>query len=116
MRSVFICATAFVLCAPAFAGALDVSAPATTQAFAAAMPAAQKVYPPLPTLAMLPPAAGDDDELPAGKTSSKKDKGRKARRVADCKCNGPEPRLVVSDVSRTYLKDVEARLDAALAH
>jgi hypothetical protein len=66
----------------------------------------------LPTLAMLPPAAADDDEPPARSASRK---GKKTRRVADCRCSGPEPRLVVSDESRTYMKDVEHRIDIALA-
>ena len=102
---------ATLLASSAFAGPLDVSAPASVQTLAALGPAVQKVYPPLPTLAMLPPAIGDDD--PPAKTAGKKSK--KTRRVADCKCSGPEPRLVVSDESRVYLKDVEVRIDTALA-
>ncbi|SAK63464.1 hypothetical protein AWB75_02830 [Caballeronia catudaia] len=104
-------AAGLLLASSAIAGPLDVSAPASMQTLAALGPAVQKVYPPLPTLAMLPPAAGDDDPIarPPGK------KGKKTRRVADCKCSGPEPRLVVSDESRVYLKDVELRIDTALA-
>ncbi|BAN23035.1 hypothetical protein [Caballeronia insecticola] len=101
------------LSASACAGPLDVSAPASVQTLAALGPIAQKVYPPLPTLAMLPPVTTDEDDAPARSAAGKK--GKKARRVADCKCSGPEPRLVVSEESRTYLKDVERRIDTALA-
>lgn len=112
MRPILSLAVGMLLCANAWAGPLDVSAPASTQTIAALAPAAQKVYPPLPTLAMLPPSAADDEEPPARTTSKK---GRKTRHVVDCKCNGPEPRLVVSDESRAYLKDVERRIETALA-
>ncbi|KXU88895.1 hypothetical protein CR51_34175 [Caballeronia megalochromosomata] len=112
MRRILILCAGVVVTSSAFAGPLDVSAPASVQTLAALTPVGQKVYPPLPTLAMLPPAAVDDDEPPA-KSASRK--GKKTRRVADCKCNGPEPRLVVSDESRTYMKDIERRIDVALA-
>ena len=111
MRRILSLAIGLSLSASALAGPLDVSAPASMQTLAALGPAAQKVYPPLPTLAMLPPITSDD-EPPARPTSRK---GRKVRHVVDCKCNGPEPRLVVSDESRAYLKDVEHRIDTALA-
>ncbi|EKS67916.1 MULTISPECIES: hypothetical protein [Caballeronia] len=111
MRPFLILATA-LFSMHAAAGPFDVSAPASVQTIAALGPAAQKVYPPLPTLAMLPPSSGEEDDAPA-KSASKK--AKKTRRVADCKCNGPEPRLVVSDESRTYMKDVERRIDIALA-
>ncbi|SAL62593.1 hypothetical protein AWB71_03565 [Caballeronia peredens] len=120
MRRISTCLSTFVtftaaivLSASAYAGPLDVSAPASVQTLAALGPVGQKVYPPLPTLAMLPPATADDDDSPARSAASKK--GKKVRRVVDCKCSGPEPRLVVSEESRTYLKDVERRIDTALA-
>ena len=72
---------------------------------------ASRVYPPLPTLAMLPPSSGDDDDLPAPHSVSRKKKARQH----DCHCAGPMPRLVVSDASRAYLKDIERQLDVALA-
>ncbi|SPB18607.1 hypothetical protein NOV72_05807 [Caballeronia novacaledonica] len=112
MRRIVILASATLISASALAGPLDVSAPASVQTLAALGPALQKVYPPLPTLAMLPPAAVDEEDPPARSASKK---GKKTRRVVDCKCNGPEPRLVVSDESRTYMKDVEHRIDVALA-
>jgi hypothetical protein len=73
---------------------------------------ASRVYPPLPTLAMLPPSSSEDDDLAAPHSSAHK---RKARQH-DCHCAAPMPRLVVSDASRAYLNDVERQLDVALAH
>jgi hypothetical protein len=109
MQRLLLIVAATLLSTAAFAGSPD-----ATQTLAAIAPAAQKVYPPLPTLAMLPASIGDDDELPASRAIAKK--SRKTRHVvADCKCSAPEPRLVVSDDTRAYLKDVDARLDAALA-
>ncbi|MBB2926190.1 hypothetical protein [Paraburkholderia silvatlantica] len=105
-------AAAFGFCCAAWAGQPAASAPATgTVVAAAAAPAADKVYPPLPSLAMLPPAAGDDDELPAPHSTSH----RKKVCQRDCHCAMPTPRLVVSDASRAYLKDIEQQLDSALA-
>ena len=118
MRPIVFAASALCFCSAAWAGQPAASAPATgaatgvaTTVAAAATPAADKVYPPLPTLAMLPPATGDDDELPAQHSSSHK----KKLRQRDCHCAMPTPRLVVSDTSRAYLKDIEQQLDSALA-
>jgi hypothetical protein len=87
------------------------SAAATPAAYSA--PAADKVYPPLPTLAMLPPAsAPDDDEPLAPKHATKK---RKARPAVDLRPGAPAARLVVSDASRTYLRTIDKQLDLALA-
>ncbi|HEY4801142.1 MAG TPA: hypothetical protein VIH96_00835 [Paraburkholderia sp.] len=108
-------AAALGFCGAAWAGQPAASAPATgvaTVVAAAATPASDKVYPPLPTLAMLPPATGDDDELPAPHSSSH---NKKKVRQRDCHCAMPTPRLVVSDTSRAYLKDIEQQLDSALA-
>jgi hypothetical protein len=114
MHRLLLAACAAFFSSAACAGSLDISAPATVQTFAAVAPAAQKVYPPLPTLAMLPASIGDEDDFPSARSIAKK--GKKSRHVvADCKCSAPEPRLVVSDDSRAYLKEVDARLDAALA-
>ncbi|SAK56025.1 hypothetical protein [Caballeronia ptereochthonis] len=112
MRRLSTFIAGIMLSASACAGPLDVSAPSSVQTLAALGPVAQKVYPPLPTLAMLPPLTGDGDDPPARSASRK---GKKVRRVVDCRCSGPEPRLVVSEESRTYLKDVERRIDTALA-
>ncbi|MBN3762400.1 hypothetical protein [Burkholderia sp. Ac-20365] len=100
---------------PAVAGALSANgatggAPATTAAAASA--SADKVYPPLPTLAMLPPSTGDDDEPVAPKPTAKK---RKVRAAVDLRPTAPAPRLVVSEASRTYLRTVDKQLELALA-
>ncbi|MEM5310510.1 hypothetical protein [Paraburkholderia sp. JHI869] len=108
-------AAALCLSSAAWAGQPAASAPAAggaTTVAAVAVPAADKVYPPLPSLAMLPPTAGDDDELPAAPRSSSH---KKKLRQRDCHCAMPAPRLVVSETSRAYLKDIEQQLDSALA-
>ncbi|MEX3939353.1 hypothetical protein AB4Y44_07315 [Paraburkholderia sp. BR10937] len=113
MRPIVLAAAAFGFCSAAWAGQPAASAPATaTVVAAAATPAADKVYPPLPSLAMLPPATGDDDEVPAPHSSSH---SKKKVRQRECHCAMPTPRLVVSDTSRAYLKDIEQQLDSALA-
>ncbi|WP_042267110.1 hypothetical protein [Paraburkholderia heleia] len=104
-------AAAFGFCCTAWAGQPAGSAPAAATVVAAAAPAADKVYPPLPSLAMLPPATGDDEALPAPHSASRKKKIHQR----DCHCAMPTPRLVVSDASRAYLKDIEQQLDSALA-
>jgi hypothetical protein len=84
---------------------------------AAATPAAaaaDKVYPPLPTLAMLPPPTSDDDDETAPATHHASKHGKKSRHP-DCHCSSPSPHLVVSDESRVYLQGVEHDLDVALA-
>jgi hypothetical protein len=105
-RLIACAAAALLFCSAAWAGQPATAAPAT----AAATASADTVYPPLPSLAMLPPASGDDDDIPAPRSSSRKKKVRQR----DCHCAMPTPRLVVSDASRAYLKDVERQLDSAL--
>ncbi|MCP3726498.1 hypothetical protein M3I53_25775 [Paraburkholderia sp. CNPSo 3272] len=113
MRPIVLAAAALGFCSAAWAGQPAASAPAAaTVVAAAAPPAADKVYPPLPSLAMLPPATGDDDEVAAPHSSSH---SKKKARQRDCHCAMPTPRLVVSDTSRAYLKDIEQQLDSALA-
>jgi hypothetical protein len=114
MRRFLLASAALLLSASALAGPLDVSAPSNVQSVAAIAPAAQKVYPPLPSLAMLPAASNDDDDAPVVRTIAKKSR-KTARHVVEARPLAPEPRLVVSDESRVYLKDVESKLDAALA-
>jgi hypothetical protein len=89
------------------AGALQ----ATPATGAAAAADTSRVYPPLPTLAMLPPSSSEDDDIPAPHSVSHKRKTHQR----ECHCTGPMPRLVVSDASRAYLKDIERQLDVALA-
>ncbi|MBB5403842.1 hypothetical protein [Paraburkholderia youngii] len=111
MRLLAFAAASLCLSSAAWAGQPAASAPATA-APPATLASADKVYPPLPTLAMLPPSTGDDDDLPAPRSSSRNKKKTQKR---DCHCAMPTPRLVVSDESRAYLKDIERQLDSALA-
>jgi hypothetical protein len=112
MRLIAFAAASLCLSCAAWAGQPDAGAPATAATAAATVASADKVYPPLPTLAMLPPSSGDDDDLPAPRSSSR---NRKKTHQRDCHCAMPTPRLIVSDESRVYLKDIERQLDAALA-
>ena len=111
MRLIAFAAASLCLSSAAWAGQPAASAPATAAATATTA-SADKVYPPLPTLAMLPPSTGDDDDLPAPRSTSH---NKKKTHQHDCRCAMPTPRLVVSDASRTYLKDIERQLDSALA-
>ncbi|CAN0626184.1 conserved exported protein of unknown function [Burkholderia multivorans] len=114
MRRIILISAGLLLGTSAWAG--------TMQTVASLQPSgasADKVYPPLPSLTMLPPASGDDDEpVPHSAPAARK---RKTRHVAECsKCGGsgssaPVARLVVSDASRAYLKDIEHQLDVALS-
>jgi hypothetical protein len=98
---------------PAIAGALSSGGATGAVGAPAASASADKVYPPLPTLAMLPPSSGDDDEpVAAPKPAAKK---RKARVSVDVRPTAPAARLVVSEASRTYLRSVDKQLDLALA-
>lgn len=118
MRRIILIGAGLLLGTSAWAG--------TTQTVASLQPSgasADKVYPPLPTLTMLPPSAGDDAEpLSRSAPAARKRKTRHA----DCgKCggggssgassSGPVARLVVSDASRAYLKNIEHQLDVALS-
>lgn len=108
-----VLATSLLLATSAFAGQPTSGAqPATTTALV--MPttpaASDKVYPPLPSLAMLPPGSDDDDD-PLPKPTQRKKKGR----VQERKCVMPAAHMVVSDASRAYLGGIEKQLDLALA-
>lgn len=116
MRRLILISAGLLLGTSAWAG--------TVQTVASLQPtgaSADKVYPPLPSLTMLPPASGDD-EAPVSHSAPASRK-RKTRHVAECsKCgggssggSGPVARLVVSDASRAYLKDIEHQLDVALS-
>jgi len=98
-------ATSLLVATSAFAGQ-----PGSDPQPATAAPAASdKVYPPLPTLAMLPPATDDDDDTTPHPATKKK-----KWHVQDHKSIGPMPHLVVSDASHAYLGDIERKLDLAL--
>ena len=112
--------TLFALCTPLLATLL-LSAQATTAVAAntsqpatatAPSAAADKVYPPLPSLALLPPDSGDDEPLPSPGGASRKKHGHAVVRVRQV---APAVKLIVTDESRAYLQDIEKQLDAALA-
>lgn len=110
MVRVSLLVAATLLAAPAFA-----DPPGTVLQSANAFPAAaDKVYPPLPTLAMLPPSSGSDDDLPVKPTPHRK-KSRVPMQMQDHR-GPPMPavRLVVSDASHTYLDSVQRQIDQAL--
>ncbi|ATJ85288.1 hypothetical protein [Ralstonia solanacearum] len=88
---------------PSFAGPADTLASAATAA-------PDRVYPPLPTLAMLPPpqAGGSEPAAPAA-TGRRKTATIKLRKSAE-----PTPRMVVSDTSHAYLASLEHQLEQAL--
>jgi hypothetical protein len=79
----------------------------------AATASADKVYPPLPSLTMLPAGSDDDGSPPAApatRTSSRKRNASATIRKPDM----PAVRMVVSDASHGYLDTVEHQLDQAL--
>ncbi|WP_415914222.1 hypothetical protein [Paraburkholderia sp. J67] len=114
MRMIAFAAAACLVSTAAWAGQSEAAGTSlqTSTGFTAS-PATDKVYPPLPTLAMLPPPGSDDDDAPVARASSR---SKKKLRQHDVRPVGPTARLVVSDASRTYLKDIEHQLDVALAH
>jgi hypothetical protein len=100
MYRLTLLATSLLLATSAYAGQPGSEAQPAAAVTVAAIPpapaAADKVYPPLPTLSMLPPAT---DEV----------------RAQDRKWAPPAARLVVSDASHAYLGGIEKQLDLALA-
>lgn len=92
--------------ASAFADPPDALMPAT-----AAAP--DRVYPPLPSLAMLPPGggSGEIEPQPAAHTRGGK---RKVVTTQWRKATEPVPRMVVSEASHTYLAGIERQLEVAL--
>jgi hypothetical protein len=105
MYRLIVLATSLLIAPSAFAGQPG----SDVQTVASVPAAADKVYPPLPTLTMLPPAADDDEDAPPRPTAHKK-----KSRVPERKSVGLTPRLVVSDASHAYLGNVERQLDLAL--
>lgn len=105
-------ALAMLLSASAFAGQ-----PGADLQSAGAIPAAaDKVYPPLPSLAMLPPPSASDDDLPLKPASSHRKKWHAAAQVQEHRAPpGPVVRIVVSDASHAYLDSVQRQIDQALA-
>lgn len=98
--------TVGLLAVPAYATPPDALMPAT-----AAAP--DKVYPPLPSLAMLPPGGGETEPAPTTVVRTRGGK-RKVALAAARKAAEPVPRMVVSEASHTYLAGIEHQLEAAL--
>jgi hypothetical protein len=115
-RSAFLLSGALVL-------ALLPAAHAETTALGGASPLSVKppaeaagpnqLFPPLPSLASLPPSAAEQLEEPAAASPGRRH-GKKARRPALHKVAETSVRMVVSDASQAYLTDVEHKLDDAL--
>jgi hypothetical protein len=108
MHRLTVLAMSLLLATSSFAGQIEPQ-PAGTAPGTAPAAAADKVYPPLPSLAMLPPPTSQDDEQPSKSTWRKK-----IWRAHERKSAGPTARLIVSDASHTYLDTVERQLDQAL--
>ncbi|WP_206950854.1 hypothetical protein [Trinickia acidisoli] len=73
-----------------------------------------QLFPPLPSLASLPPSAAEQVEEAAPITSGRHS-GKRARRAAWHKAVvEPSIRVVVSDESEAYLAEVDRKLDNAL--
>ncbi|NPT58873.1 hypothetical protein GNZ13_31025 [Paraburkholderia sp. 5N] len=114
MLRITLLTLATLLAAPAFAGQPGTDLQ-SAGAFSAGPPAAaDKVYPPLPSLAMLPPSSGSDDDLPVKQAPHRK-KSRAPIQMQDHR-GPPMPavRLVVSDASHAYLDSVQRQIDQAL--
>lgn len=111
MNRLIVLATGLLLATSALAGQPASQPGSGTQTVSVASVAAapDKVYPPLPTLAMLPPATDDDGDTAPRPTARKKKFHAPERRFA-----APPARLVVSDASRVYLGGIEKQLDLAL--
>lgn len=111
MNRLIVLATGLLLATSALAGQSASQPGSGTQTGSVAPVAAapDKVYPPLPTLAMLPPATDDDEDTAPRPTARKRRLHTLERRFA-----APPARLVVSDASRAYLGGIEKQLDLAL--
>ncbi|MFL9865057.1 hypothetical protein PQR67_12845 [Paraburkholderia fungorum] len=114
MLRISLLMAATLLAAPAFAGQPGTDLQSASPLSAALPAAADKVYPPLPSLAMLPPSSGSDDDLPV-KPAPHRKKSRAPMPVQDHR-GPPMPavRLVVSDASHAYLDSVQRQIDQAL--
>jgi hypothetical protein len=113
MRRILVTVAALLLASTVWAGQQGPGATpalASPQTVALATPAADRVYPPLPSLTMLPASADEDDDAPPRPSAKKKKTRRSEPRISM-----PLARLVVSDQSRAYLKDVERQIDVASA-
>ncbi|MFM0643870.1 hypothetical protein PQR14_06035 [Paraburkholderia bryophila] len=109
-RSALLTLTA-LLAASAFAGQPG----ADLQSAAAFPPAADKVYPPLPSLAMLPPPSATDDDAAPLKPTPHRKKSRVSAQMQERRTPpAPVVRLIVSDASHAYLDTVQRQIDLAM--
>lgn len=111
MNRLIVLASGLLLATSALAGqpASQPASGAQAVTVASVSAAPDKVYPPLPTLAMLPPTTGDDEDT-APRPAARKKKSRAPER----RLTAPPAHLVVSDASRAYLGGIEKQLDLAL--
>ncbi|RDU98278.1 hypothetical protein [Trinickia dinghuensis] len=73
-----------------------------------------ELFPPLPSLASLPPSAAEQVEEAAPVVSGRRP-GKKGRRVVWHRAAAePSVRMIVSDESQAYLNEVDRKLDDAL--
>ncbi|PQV49883.1 hypothetical protein [Paraburkholderia sp. BL21I4N1] len=88
---------------------------ADLQSAAAFPPAADKVYPPLPSLAMLPPPSVTDDDAAPLKPTPHRKKSRASVQMPERRMPpAPVVRLIVSDASHAYLDNVQRQIDLAM--
>lgn len=114
VRIVFL-TLAMLVSAPALAGQPGADLQSGGAIPAAFPAAADKVYPPLPSLAMLPPQGAGDDDLPLKPVTHRK-KQHVAAQVQERRSPpAPVVRIVVSDASHAYLDSVQRQIEQALA-
>ena len=111
MNRLIVLATGLFFAASALAGqpASQPASGAQAVSVASISAAPDKVYPPLPTLAMLPPTTDEDEDVAPRPTVRKKKSHAPEHRLV-----APPAHLVVSDASRAYLGGIEKQLDLAL--
>ncbi|MDE1179631.1 hypothetical protein [Paraburkholderia sp.] len=115
MYRLFLLTAGLLMAGSALAGSLAADGPSGASAMQIPA-AADKVYPPLPTLAMLPPGSADDtDPLPSKPATRFRKKSRASSAPAqERRIFNPAAKLVVSDASRAYLDTIGRQLELAL--
>ena len=89
------------------------ASPLSTKAAAEAA-GPNELFPPLPSLASLPPSSAQQLEEDAAPVTRARRSGKKTRRAAPRKAVEATVRVIVSDESQAYLAAVERTLDNAL--
>nr|WKF60563.1 hypothetical protein HUO10_005084 [Paraburkholderia busanensis] len=94
----------------------ELQSAAAFPAVPAASAAADKVYPPLPSLAMLPPPGANDEDAPSPKPATHRRKTRTPVQTVERRMPmAPVAKLVVSDASHAYLDGVQRQIDLAMS-